>query len=59
MDDITTSRIEPMAENTGADQYAPRKETPRKRETPENRPPSPSIESDEIVEEIHKIDELA
>jgi hypothetical protein len=59
MDDITAPRIEPLAESTDRNEYQPKKGAPRKREIPEKSSPSPSIESDEIVEENHKIDELA
>jgi hypothetical protein len=59
MDDITAPRIEPLGDKTDLDQYPPKRKAPRERETPEKRPPSPSIESDDITEEIHEIDELA
>ena len=59
MDDITAPRIEPLAENTDPDKYSSKKGAPRKRENPEKRSPSPSIESGEPIDDIHQIDELA
>jgi hypothetical protein len=59
MDDITAPRIEPMSQGTEPDKYSPKKETPRKREPARKPSPSPSIESDDIVDDIHQIDELA
>jgi hypothetical protein len=59
MDEITAPRIEPLAENTDRDQYPSRKQATRKRESPGKSAPSPSIESDDTAEEIHRIDELA
>jgi hypothetical protein len=59
MGDITAPRIEPLAESSSRDEYPSKKGTPRKREDPEKPLSSPSIESDDVVEEIHQIDELA
>jgi hypothetical protein len=59
MDDITATRIEPSAQNTEFDKHSPPKGAIRKRETPKNPQPSPEIESDGTVEDIHRIDELA
>jgi hypothetical protein len=59
MDDLTTTRIEPLAPSVDPDKHSVREGPPRKREKPGKPSPSPSIESDDPVEDIHQIDELA
>ena len=59
MDDLTTTRIEPLATSIDLDKHSVRKGPSRKREKPEKPSQSPSIESDDSAEDIHQIDELA
>jgi hypothetical protein len=59
MDDLTAPRIEPLGQSVDPDKQLLKKGPPRKRETPEKQAPSPSVESDDPVENIHQIDELA
>lgn len=59
MDELSAPRIEPSTQTTDLDKRAPQKGLPRKRQKPEKSLPSPSIEPDDPVEDIHQIDELA
>jgi hypothetical protein len=59
MGELSMPRIEPLAQNTDLDKGPPKQGTPRKRAVGEPQPPPPSVESDDTVEEVHKIDELA
>jgi hypothetical protein len=60
MDDLTAPRIEPLGQSTDHEAYPPRKRPATKRETPEKSSPLPPlIESDDKIEDIHQIDELA
>jgi hypothetical protein len=64
MDEITAPRIEPLSQGNDLDKYPqrkdmPRRETPRKPEPSGKPSPSPSIEADDLVEDVHQIDELA
>jgi hypothetical protein len=59
MDDITAPRIEPLSQGTDHDKYSPKKGTPQKKELPGKPSQPPSIESDDSIEDIHQIDELA
>jgi hypothetical protein len=59
MDDLTTSRIEPLTQSNDLDKDLLKKGPSPKRKKPEKPPPSPSVESDDSVEDIHQFDELA
>ncbi len=60
MDDLTAPRIEPLAQDIDPDKQFPKKGPSRKRENTEKQaPPSPSVESDVPVDDLHQIDELA
>ncbi len=59
MGEISTPRIEPLAQASDLDKPLSKEGAPRKREPRGKQPPPPSVESDEPAEEIHQIDELA
>jgi hypothetical protein len=59
MDDITAPRIEPLAHSNDLDKHLVKEKPARKHEKPGKPSPAPSVETDDLGEDAHQIDELA